>query len=638
MIDVNSDVHREQMERLYNSKEYRVLETQLSVNNARFNELDPKIKLLATYLVHIGGEDVLEDLWRLFYLRKVPSFEEFLDSLGVTGKMTYPVWRNSLKEHFAPGSLSNELIFGGSIGSGKSFASRLAVIYNLIRVINLVSPQLTLGKTPESVLVTSLLTVTLDKAAIAVYKPYINMLERSSLFEEVKRQRDLRGYNGNGPIPYLETGEYTEFPNNIILNIGSQVTHAISYDLFSASLDEAESRSGSTEKALDLYSELKNRVKTRFLGSRFSLLCLISSSKSASGVISQYTSSIVQGDPATRIFSFPIWEVKESDPYKKGFFFAMRGTAQHPSRILTDEESDGYQKGTFLRPVGTEIYKVPMEYLREFRLSTEKALRDIAGVQSQGEDKLFDDLTTLSHDNLTPELRIDATLGDKRRLIDKLPSHVFSMIHGRKVFKRASSASRYVHCDLAEAGMSEAGVTFIHKEIGPKGDVVYVADLAVIFSSHIRIDLGMIKQFIIDVVEECGVLIEVLSADQYQSSALLQEFEQKKIARNVHRVSVDRTSEPYLTFSRLTADGRVKLGHCPILKNQLENLFYDKDKIYSHKRKDLADSIVGAVWNAHNNHKDFPVERFDEINKRQFGRHEILSEYFTKDHQIIPIL
>ena len=91
------------------------MERQLSVNNARFADLQPSIKLLAVYLLHVGGENVLGDLWRLFYLRQMPTFDEFLDSLGVTGKMTYPIWRRSLNEHFSPGSKSSELIFSGCL-------------------------------------------------------------------------------------------------------------------------------------------------------------------------------------------------------------------------------------------------------------------------------------------------------------------------------------------------------------------------------------------------------------------------------------------------------------------------------------------------------------------------------------------
>ena len=613
---LDGNTQKEMMEKIYNSTEYNELEMRLSHSNPQFAELEPNMKLLSVYLLFYGGDEVIDTIWTLFYNNRPPSFTEFLDSLGVTGKMTYAKWREALTDHFSPDSRSYELIFTGSIGSGKSFASRLAIIYNLLRILYLREPQLTLGLTPESLIVASLLTVTMEKANLAVYKPYIKLLEGCTLFEKVNKQGDITGYRGGPTIPFIDKGTYCEFPNNIILNTGSQVSHAISFDMVMAVLDEAEFRIGSAEKALDVYSELKNRIKSRFLASRYKLLCLVSSSKSSSGVIATYASTIDPGDVSTRKYAFPIWEIKLDDPYKNGYFYAMRGTSQHPSRVLIPVEYEAYERGDFETPVGCEVFKVPMEYEREFKLQVDKALRDIAGVMTAGEDHIFDTFDGMEvPEFLTPELNLQAVLGKGRPILEMIPEDVFVKVHDQRRFRRAGAAPRFCHVDLAESPGSEAGLSIVHKELGDDFQEIVVADLILSFSSPSRIDIEAIVQFLIDLVEKCGVYFWIITADQYQSSAMLQRYSVMKLARIVERLSVDKVTEPYFTLARAISNRQLKTGAAEKVKTQMSGVAVENGKLYSLERKDMADSLCGAVFNAFRTSQDIPTIRWSSLNE-----------------------
>ncbi len=113
--------YKREVERLLNSPEFTALDKTLSQSNPAFANLDYKQKVAALTLFNLGEEHLLEDLWRLFYLRRIPTIEEFLsaDTLGFTAQKLYPVIRGELTDVFAPQSRYRELVCTGSIGSGK---------------------------------------------------------------------------------------------------------------------------------------------------------------------------------------------------------------------------------------------------------------------------------------------------------------------------------------------------------------------------------------------------------------------------------------------------------------------------------------------------------------------------------------
>jgi hypothetical protein len=637
-IDLQLPSHQRRLERLYNSKAFTGLERTLSQSNARFANLAPHQRLLAVYLLQHAGDNAFEDMWTLFYKRRPPTIEEYLTRhLPETALILYPKWEQTITRLYQPGAQYYEWILGGSIGAGKTTAAIIAHCYNLVRVALLLNPHGTLGAAPNKGLILSLFTITLPKARKALVEPFkALMLESTDLFEEVDDRKYWKaGFPGHGSsdkIPFYDNSTELAMPNNIAVMLGSQTSHALSFDMFGAFLDEAEFRDqgGDVDKAFEIYSNLKERVDSRFLDSRFKLVTLVSSARYSTGIIAQYTASIPKDSKTTIYSAYPIWEIKQFDAYGDGSFHVLRGNDNHPSRILSPEDEALAAAGEYQTPPGCELLRVPLVYLDKFQFRIEDAIRNLAGMQTLGADQPFPDPHLILDGNLPAEFTLVAELPsslDQVRipLINKVPTYVFQQTpEGRRLF-RYPTLARYAHVDLATVNV--AAITIMHKEL-QVDRTVYVTDMTLQIMSPKRIDLNAITEFLVDLARTVNVYFETISFDQFQSDAPRQTLELAGIAKSVVLLSVDRTLGPYGEASRMVTAGQVRTGACPNLQAQmLQVQLFPNRSSEKVKRgpagKDQLDSWVGALTNAINNVADVPYAKYVD---REAGAYQAAAE------------
>lgn len=186
-------------------------------------------------------------------------------------------------------------------------------------------------------------------------------------------------------------------------------------------------------------------------------------------------------------------------------------------------------------------------------------------------------------------------------------------------FKRAPKADRYGHVDLAGGGSDgqcDAAVCILHKEyqyneVTKLKDIIYVVDLLLAINAKNKVDIKAIQNFLIDLVVERDIPIHTITADQWQSLMFLQTLEASGCFSKVDKLSVDTKLEPYTNLATMLEQGQVKVGRCPKLKKELEALILDKGKVTrTTELKDLADALVGAVWNAQLNYTDVPIYEY----------------------------
>jgi hypothetical protein len=316
----------------------------------------------------------------------------------------------------------------------------------------------------------------------------------------------------------------------------------------------------------------------------------------------------------------PIWEVKSFNSYNKGHFYVLNGTQSHPSRIL-DAEKIYIDNGTFTAPPNCEVIKVPEVYRPDFSDRLEKALQNLAGKQTARDDKPFDDLDRMEDPLLIPEFNLVAPQGSKIKLINKLPKDLFIKTPQGLRLRRYPNALRYIHLDLAET--SEAGIGMVHKEIGPSGETLFVQDFVCWVTSPTRIDLNAIQDMMIDFATIAGIRIHTLSADQFQSASIRQKLQNDKVADNINLQSVDRSANAYLGLSNVIASDLYRVGVCPKLKHQLEAISIEDNKVNTRGRKDMADTVAGAIENARVNVRDVPIYEYDKF-KTDIGIEEII--------------
>ena len=173
------------------------------------------------------------------------------------------------------------------------------------------------------------------------------------------------------------------------------------------------------------------------------------------------------------------------------------------------------------------------------------------------------------------------------------------------------------NCDLATTG--EAAVCAIHKERDENNRTLLVVDFLIKIISPDRISYESVQNFLLDLKRVLNMNIETLSADQYQSTSILQLLEKHKIARTVKRISVDTTLEAYSIFSSIISDKSIRIGAMHDLRNQLNNVYFDyeantkrgKPRVHL-GRKDLSDGLVGACYNAITKVDDIPINTYIE--------------------------
>lgn len=495
------------------------------------------------------------------------------------------------------GSIVHNCIWRGCIGSGKTTIARRAALYCIYRLCCLRNPHAMFNIAPDTAISALMISVIMTQAETTVFAPMLQMIRNTPCFKEVRKEASFEAFGPGDPVPFVKNGIRLIFPGNIFLTIGSNINHVIGQSSAIVVMDEAEEKN--PQEAFDLYTAMRGRIKSRFLDSSLTMCSLISSSKSKSGMVWEYIKKIPKDDPTVMLMEPPIWDVKASVfDYNKGRFWIQVGTKTNPSVILPSEyDNVPENKLTYVPPPGCKLISVPYEYRRDFENNIEKYLQDYGGITTDTSDRPFDDLSNLGDPGLIPEVHLEASLGDSKPLIEKLPEKLFVNTTRGLMLARYPYAKRYIHIDLASRDASQTGYSLWHIEYikdEKTGDKipVYVADFISWITATTRIDHELVNQLALDLKYKAHVNIEAISYDQFQSEAIRQKLKQDREFPHVDYQSVDRTNEAYTLFSQLMLKGQIKVGDCPYLREQLSNIGLEDGKVLTTHKKDMADSCL----------------------------------------------
>lgn len=495
------------------------------------------------------------------------------------------------------GSIVHNCCYRGCIGSGKTTIARRAALYCIYRLCCLRNPHAMFNIAPDTAISALMISVIMAQAETTVFAPMLQMIRNTPCFKEVRKEASFEAFGPGDPVPFVKNGIRLIFPGNIFLTIGSNINHVIGQSSAIVVMDEAEEKN--PQEAFDLYTAMRGRIKSRFLDSSLTMCSLISSSKSKSGMVWEYIKKIPKDDPTVMLMEPPIWDVKASVfDYNKGRFWIQVGTKTNPSVILPSEyDNIPENKLTYVPPPGCRLISVPYEYRRDFENNIEKYLQDYGGITTDTSDRPFDDLSNLGDPGLIPEVHLEASLGDSKPLIEKLPEKLFVNTTRGLMLARYPYAKRYIHIDLASRDASQTGYSLWHIEYikdEKTGDKipVYVADFISWITATTRIDHELVNQLALDLKYKAHVNIEAISYDQFQSEAIRQKLKQDREFPHVDYQSVDRTNEAYTLFSQLMLKGQIKVGDCPYLREQLSNIGLEDGKVLTTHKKDMADSCL----------------------------------------------
>lgn len=83
-----------------------------------------------------------------------------------------------------------------------------------------------------------------------------------------------------------------------------------------------------------------------------------------------------------------VWEAREPNAFDCGSFHVLRGIKSIPSEVLTPNEEVLYKNDKYVVPTGCEVIPIPLKYQTDFNTGVNRALQNIAGIQTTDYDQI----------------------------------------------------------------------------------------------------------------------------------------------------------------------------------------------------------------------------------------------------------
>jgi hypothetical protein len=600
---------------------------------------EKEVAELLSYLEATGDTSILDTLFKLDYDDIPVSPEEFLNSrhyMGPFVEALYPKWKEELLFILDPANAINEWILYGSIGTGKTSAACVAQLYKLYQLTCMKSPQKLFGLAEHFPVYFAFFSVTKEKAEDAINAKFQGMMNMSPYFRE-RLEKNARKVFLQGAANLFGAG-YREhpkkddlfelvLPHNLHLLFGSQTQHALSLDVFSATLDEMNFRAKKSireeedeNSAQALYHQVRTRIESRFLSTGYNpgLVINISSARSSDSFVEQRIKAVKDsGLTNVRVSDFALWDVKPGR-YGDEFFKIFVGSGFRSSRILeVDEEVDELREGEL-------IIEVPETFRESFESRLDNAIRDLAGVATASINKLFKRREIIKRANgkyinpIQPET-IEIGLQDTLEVSDFFDVELAGRYNNiERVLMNHPRAGRFVHVDLARrgdcVGITSLCIPFYYTKKIPHSDsskepvTLKLPFVFVDFFCRIKapkmdeIAFEKVRQFVVWLRDNLNYGIVRVSYDSWQSIHSMQLLQENGF--EVETISVDRTDEPYMELLNAFVENRIMKPPYDMVDKELKDLEHDISMAkgaVDHPRnssKDVADSLAGAYANA----------------------------------------
>lgn len=592
-------------------------------------------------------------------IREPMPIEEWINSeyhVGQDANSIYPFWKKELIKIVKNPVKINQVIITGSIGIGKTtFAALLLLrrIYELSCYENIHALFNLMG---VSRIAFAYLSVTKDQAEASGFSLLREWIGDIPYFTENFPKK----HNLDSMVIFPQENLFITFgsvANHFIgMNlIGSVLDEANFFE--GRPTDDANLKMNT--KVSSLYSQIVTRSQSRFIvgGVNHSLSIVVSSST----IESSFTEQLIEAakdDPTTYVISPSLWEVKpENYPSGKSFYVYVGGQGMDPF-VLKDirdlqhllevnkyppiTTTNDLQEAHKIVPndIRSKLIKVPIEHRSAFQTNIITALQDLAGYSVSASSKFFNSYEiynkAIENDLQHPFSHQSIVLSTTPNSYQEGHPPIKAYLNNGVTFNNPH-APRYIHLDLALTGDS-VGIAMSHisgfrdiynrdlretdsYDFGSDSDdysqfeednfissQVKVPIIEVDFMLQInppkkpnKISFSKIRDFIYYLKVEKGLNIELITADQFQSAQLLQEFQE--LGFNTANLSVDRDTKPYDTLANLYYENRINHYDYKIYQTELFNLVkynIGRGKIDhpAEGSKDVSDAVAGAVYNA----------------------------------------
>ncbi len=563
------------------------------------------------------------------YTGKLVSMKEFIEDdyyMGSVGKSIYPRWKEDLLDLFAPGARYTEGIISGSIGSGKTTFSEMALLKIFYDLTMLTDPQSTFGLMPGSEIVLVCFNRDDKLARDVTYGGVRSKLEQSPYFKEIGCK-----------IASSET--YLPSKNIRLMAVSVRSAKALGRNVFGGIIDETDFLEGSSisgkERAIStdekpfaeqLHSSIVRRMKSRYERNGFLPGKLLMSS-SAKNKESFTNRRIGEAANESGVFcrDYALYDVKPPEYFSKTRFWVRVGNERIRHKILTDLEYEAHSEAELerLEEEGCRFLHVPDNFRSDFEKNIEDSIRDIGGCVTvsvspyiQLRERIYESIDpTLKH-----PLRAETwTTGSAppmiwSRLVKQVERRIPGTARRELILEplRHPEAVRHVHVDLSLGKQDAAGIAIGHVagmvDVERRGEDDYVKAesaplieydllLRILAPPNGEIDIGAIRGLVYHFMER-GFTVSFASMDNFQSAESLQKYRQQGIT--AEKISVDTSMEPYDYLKLAIYEGRLSMYNYPIVLKELENLQRNAVKnLVDHLpngSKDVSDAMAGVAY------------------------------------------
>ncbi len=573
------------------------------INNERLSDSD-KMRLMS-------------NSWRLYYRAEPPTHLNFISSkyLGVVADGTYPRIQKVFEEFMAPSEKRN-LILYPSISWGKSYLSSLITIYIAVHLSLMRDPKKYFGLNPATVLAQLLISYSLDKSSELLLEPLMNILEAAPYFEKVRTKESMikkeAEYQHASEIDRIfwttasPTSEIT-FSNGSNVKLASSVHSLLGLTLCSGVISELAffREAGKPDSyIMRLYNDLKIRIESRMKNNYFGRSILDSSPNNIESPIDNYCWYEAHKDPSNMVIKGGRWQwaPEEFEGITEKFPVFVGGNGKIPEVIESTEGVDPID--IIWVPKDKTVYQL-------FKNDTTKALKDIAGIPQGSTDRVFSDFSKI--DNIfIPEMKnfytfITANENDRPESLiwDKVVNTFFIKTEKGYRFYYKPHLARVVSIDQSISG-DLTGIAVSHVEMNKNElgifEPIYIVDMTIpIAPMGGRINLDAIKMFVCDLVVKGNLPVVMVTYDTFQSEASIQYIKRTLGEDKVQTLSVDKEMGPYLSFTQLVSQNRIRVGRNIFLKNNLKSLRIVKRKRsetrkIDHTLGDSGDLVSNTDW------------------------------------------
>jgi hypothetical protein len=610
-----------------------------NVSNFFDNIEDSQLKLILDIL----EKSKLEESGNLeaHQTKEIVPVEQWLNSsyfLGPFAKELFPFWKKNLPNYL--NSKRPELIIGGSIGGGKSFAALIAAIRKIYELSCYDSPQRLFGLSDSTDIYFAYLSINMTQAERTGFGQLRTMVDAIPYFQkEFKRDDQLK--------------TMIKFPSKICVIPGSDSLSVISMNLYGSIMDEADFyRKGSRidvgdiGKANKIYKEISDRRISRFMVKGYDpgFSAIISSASFQSSFVTSRIKKARRDGSAT-IIEARLWDTKPEN-YSKDRFFVFKGSEKQDAYLIEGPEDLLTIASDSIKPVIQSLYAsskvtgnslikeilsvlpnkfqdnflpVPTDFLPSFKEDVFTSLRNLGGVATAPIGRLFSSHVVWSK-NLSLDLQHPFTKplftvsvkGTDHVMTYFKPEVLFEKEGGGKFFglKRHPSALRYAHFDYSTTSC-RTGISVVHIShyIEDNNTYLRVPVIETDFNLAIeapkppdKISFAKIREFFFSLAA-MGMKFGLITLDQYQSEDTIQIFTTRGI--ETKRVSKGITDAPYVQVVELLYEGRLSHYNYEILSEEWFHLLHDDTthkvdhpSVYDDGRKaykDVSDSWVCAV-------------------------------------------